>query len=205
MFIIKLILVFSFPVSHSAPASSKRPHIIFFLFDDLGYNEVNWINGNENRYHLPTLDSMAREGVVFASQYYVGTICTPSRAMLMTGRYSTRLGTQSYVIYPETPWAVAKEEEFIPQILSKHAGYTNFGVGKWHLGMMAEWALPTNRGFHRWDGYLGGCKTIWTHVSACCTANSSLHDQDYICSIEDQSPEPKDEQDNRRYDWYRNA
>jgi len=197
IFLISLVILCSDALS--TPVSSKRPHIIFFVFDDQGYNEVNWVNGNENKYVLPTLDSLAKEGVALESQYYVGPICSPSRSMLMTGRYTTRLGTHANVIYWDTPWAIAKEEEFIPQVLSEHGGYTSYGVGKYHLGAMSEWALPTQRGFHKWDGYLQGCGSIWTHVASCCTADTPLNDQEYIC--------PKDEtedKDYRGYDWFRN-
>ena len=94
---------------------------------------------------MPTLDRLAAEGVTLDSQYYVGPICSPTRSMLMTGRYTTRLGTQSTVIWFDTPWAVPRQEEFIPQILSKHGGYKTYGVGKYHLGMVTEWALPNRR------------------------------------------------------------
>ena len=102
--------------SATSPASPSRPHVIFVLFDDQGYNEVNWVNGNDKRYVLPTLDSLASEGVALESNYYVGPICSPSRSMLMTGRYTTRLGTHANVVYWDTPWAVPKEEEFLPQV-----------------------------------------------------------------------------------------
>ena len=102
----------------ASPASPSRPHVIFVLFDDQGYNEVNWVNGNDRRYVLPTLDSLAAEGVALESNYYVGSICSPSRSMLMTGRYTTRLGTHANVVYWDTPWAVPKEEEFLPQVLN---------------------------------------------------------------------------------------
>ena len=184
----------------SSPASPSRPHIIFALFDDQGYNEVNWVNGNDGRYVLPTLDSLSKEGVSLASKYYVGPICSPSRSMFMTGRYTTRLGTHANVVYWDTPWAVAKEEEFLPQVLSEHGGYTSYGVGKYHLGMMSNWALPTNRGFHMWDGYLQGCESGWTHVASCCHAGSPYSDQKYICPAEADS----DEKDYRGYDWFRN-
>ena len=194
-----LLLLFLLSNASSSPASPSRPHIIFALFDDQGYNEVNWVNGNDNRYILPTLDSLATEGVSLASQYYIGPICSPSRSMLMTGRYTTRLGTHANVVYWDTPWAVAKEEEFLPQILSKHGGYTSYGVGKYHLGMMTDWALPTNRGFHMWDGYLQGCGSGWTHVASCCHAGTPYSDQKYICP-------PADDQDKdyRGYDWFKN-
>ena len=109
-------LLFLSSTASSSPASPSRPHVIFVLFDDQGYNEVNWVNGNERRYTLPTLDSLAAEGVALESNYYVGPICSPSRSMLMTGRYTTRLGTHANVVYWDTPWAVPKEEEFLPQV-----------------------------------------------------------------------------------------
>ena len=181
----------------SNPASTSRPHIIFVLFDDQGYNEVNWVNQNENRYIMPTLDLLSKEGVTFASNYYAGSICSPSRAMFMTGRYSTRLGLQANVVWNNIPWAVSQEEEFLPQILSKHGGYTSYGAGKYHLGMMSEWALPTSRGFDMWDGFLQGCGSEWTHVASCCEAGSSFDDKEYVC------PNVYD-QDFRGYDWFKN-
>ena len=110
-------LLFLCSTASSSPASPSRPHVIFVLFDDQGYNEVNWVNGNERRYVLPTLDALAAEGVALESNYYVGPICSPSRSMLMTGRYTTRLGTHANVVYWDTPWAVPREEEFLPQVM----------------------------------------------------------------------------------------
>ena len=197
--LVSFLVIFSatFNCKASDPASPSRPHIIFILFDDHGYNEVNWVNDNENRYIMPTLDSLSKEGVSLASNYYAGPICSPTRSMLMTGRYATRLGLQSNVIDEDTPWAVAREEEFFPEILSEYGGYTNYGVGKWHLGMMSDWALPTRRGFHMWDGYFQGCGSGWTHEVSCCTAGSYFHDEEYICTATGSS-------DTRGYDWFRN-
>ena len=194
----------------SAPASPSRPHIIFVLLDDQGYNEVNWVNENENKYIMPTLDLLSKEGVTFASNYYVGSICSPSRAMFMTGRYATRLGLQANVVWFDTPWAVPREEEFLPQILSEHGGYTSYGAGKYHLGMMSEWALPTKRGFHMWDGFMQGCKSGWTHVAACCSAGSSFSDEEYVCSYSNSmhaisgSWDETISGDWRGYDWFKN-
>ena len=195
-----IFLLLLYATASSSPASPARPHIIFVLFDDQGYNEVNWNNKTGSRYILPTLDSLAAEGVALSSNYYVGPICSPSRSMLMTGRYTTRLGTHANVIYWDTPWAIAKEEEFLPQVLSKHGGYTTYGTGKYHLGMMSEWAIPTSRGFDKWDGYLQGCGSSWTHVSACCPAGSPYNDQKYVCK-HGLGAKVKDY---RGYDWFKN-
>ena len=110
-------LLLTSSIANSTTASPSRPHVIFVLFDDQGYNEVNWVNGNDKKYVLPTLDSLAAEGVALESNYYVGPICSPSRSMLMTGRYTTRLGTHANVVFWDTPWAVPKEEEFLPLVI----------------------------------------------------------------------------------------
>ena len=202
-----IVLLFSCSTtsSSSSPASPSRPHIIFILFDDQGYNEVNWVNQNAGRYITPTLDLLADEGISLERNYYMGPLCSPSRAMLMTGRYATRLGVQANVVHYDLPWAIGKEEEFLPQVLGEHGGYTSYGAGKWHIGMMSEWALPTSRGFHMWDGYLTGCQGRWTHVASCCSANSSYSDQDYVCLNSRPSEEGDDEKDYRGYDWFKNA
>ena len=57
------LLFLSTTASSMSPASPSRPHVIFVLFDDQGYNEVNWVNGNSKRYVLPTLDSLAADKV----------------------------------------------------------------------------------------------------------------------------------------------
>ena len=82
--------------------SSPRPDIIFILADDLGHNEMGFMNGTR---HLstPHLDSLANSGVVLKN-YYVQPICSPTRSALMAGRYPMRLGTQSNVIFWDTPW-----------------------------------------------------------------------------------------------------
>ena len=86
-----------------------------------------------------------------------------------------------------------------PQVLSKHGGYTSYGVGKYHLGMMSEWALPTSRGFEKWDGYLQGCGSGWTHTASCCHGGSPYSDQKYICDWASGGGT----KDYRGYDWFR--
>ena len=84
----------------------------------------------------------------------------------MTGRYTVRLGTQSSVIYWDTPWGIALNETFIPQNL-KDAGYITGMFGKWHLGMYTEAYTPAHRGFDEHMGYYQGCESHYTHVAAC--------------------------------------
>jgi len=76
----------------------------------------------------PQLDSLANTGVILKN-YYVQPICSPTRSAFMTGRYTVRLGTQSNVIYWDTPWGPALNETYFPQNL-QDAGYRTAMFGK---------------------------------------------------------------------------
>jgi arylsulfatase B len=80
----------------------------------------------------PNLDALAKNDGVILKNYYVLPICSPTRSALMTGRYTVRLGTQSNVIYWDTPWGVPINETFLPQNL-KAAGYHTAMFGKWYV------------------------------------------------------------------------
>ena len=71
-------------------ALTSPPHIVVILADDLGWADVGW---NNPGLHTPTLDRMAREGVIL-NQSYVQPSCSPSRAAFMSGRYPYHLGLQ---------------------------------------------------------------------------------------------------------------
>eukprot|EP00656_Telonema_subtile_P051077 TRINITY_DN6788_c0_g1_i1.p1 TRINITY_DN6788_c0_g1~~TRINITY_DN6788_c0_g1_i1.p1 ORF type:complete len:540 (+),score=121.10 TRINITY_DN6788_c0_g1_i1:104-1723(+) len=169
-----------------------RPNILFILADDLGYNELNFMNKTRGL-HTPVLDSLANTGVVLKN-YYVQPICSPTRSALMTGRYTVRLGTQSNVIYWDTPWGVPLNETFLPENL-KDAGYSTAMFGKWHLGMFKQGYTPRKRGFDEHMGYYQGCESAYTHVAGCCSAGSPDHDQQYVC---DSGPSQY-----QGYDWFK--
>ena len=83
----------------------------------------------------------------------------------MTGKYTARLGTQSNVIYWDTPWSVPLEHAFVSERLQA-AGYDTALFGKWHLGMHADAFTPLSRGFGAHVGYYQGCESAFTHVAA---------------------------------------
>jgi len=111
----------------SSPAVAA-PDILFIVADDLGYNEVNFMNDSRGIL-TPELDKLASGGVTLTN-YYVQPICSPTRSALMTGRYPLLLGTQSNVIYWDTPWAVPKNHTFLPELLQQ-AGFETALFGKW--------------------------------------------------------------------------
>jgi len=129
------------------------PHIVFVLVDDWGYNDF----GQRSTYMdfvTPTLDSLADNGILLET-YYTNEMCGPSRASLMTGRYSLRLGVHgSSDELPFTEVTLAQE--------LKSAGYRTYIVGKWHLGQSRTELFPTNRGFDYFYGYVIGYESYWT-------------------------------------------
>jgi len=187
-------LLLTLACAHAATAAAK-PNIMFILADDLGYNELNFMNGTRG-IMTENLDKLANAGVILKN-YYVQPICSPTRSALMTGRYTIRLGTQANVIFWDTPWGVPVNETFVPQNM-KDAGYDTAMFGKWHLGMFKQDYTPARRGFDEHMGYYQGCESAWTHVSACCSAGSPDHDNQFICESGKWGAK-----DYRAYDWFK--
>ena len=82
------------PNEASSDPSKRPPNIILILADDMGFNDLSLYNGGAGDGSLmtPNIDSLGLEGVVFDNGYAANAVCAPSRASIMTGRYSTRFG-----------------------------------------------------------------------------------------------------------------
>eukprot|EP00050_Salpingoeca_kvevrii_P022789 m.132160 g.132160 ORF g.132160 m.132160 type:complete len:571 (-) comp9828_c0_seq1:170-1882(-) len=184
-----LVAIATLPAS---AAVQQPPSVVFILADDLGFNELGYQNTSRGLL-TPNIDGLAASAVRL-KQYYVQPICSPTRSALMTGRYTIRLGTQSNVIYWDTPWGISLNETFLPQHF-QHAGYQTAMFGKWHLGMFRPEYMPPARGFDTFRGYLQGCGSAYTHIASCCTAGSATDDQDFVCK-------PSGAKDYRGYDWF---
>ena len=140
--------------------AQSKPHIVFLLLDDLGYNDVGWHN-HFNDVLTPALDSLARNGTIL-EHFYTQPICTPTRAALMTGRYPIRNGMQHATIANSSPWGLPLNETLLSDKL-KSLGYATAIVGKWHLGFFKEEYLPLKRGFDQQVGYYGGNENYFFH------------------------------------------
>ncbi|XP_078681478.1 arylsulfatase B-like isoform X2 [Branchiostoma floridae x Branchiostoma belcheri] len=132
----------------------RRPHIVFILADDYGWNDIGY---HDSFIQTPNLDRLASEGVKLEN-YYVQPICSPSREQLMTGRYQIRYGLQHSVITHDRPHGLPLDEVTLAQKL-KDSGYSTYIVGKWHLGFFEKGYLPLARGF---DRFYGG-EDYWSH------------------------------------------
>lgn len=137
----------------SAEAGSQ-PNYVVILADDLGYADVSY-NGCRD-IQTPHIDSIAANGVQCTSAYTSYSVCGPSRAGLITGRYQQRFGFERNPQYrPDDPnMGLPQDEHTLAEAL-KGAGYTSGIIGKWHLGAHPS-NHPLSRGFDSFFGHLGG-------------------------------------------------
>ncbi len=124
-----------------------KPNVIVINADDLGYGDLNCYGNTVNK--TPYLNQMAQKGTVFTSCYCASSLCTPSRAGLMTGCYPSRV-SMNRVLFPGEGYGLNDKEYTLPKMF-KQNGYKTMIIGKWHLGDQAEF-LPDRYGF---DDYYG--------------------------------------------------
>ncbi|MBT3194492.1 MAG: sulfatase [Verrucomicrobia bacterium] len=128
---------------------TTKPNIILINCDDLGYGDLACYGSERN--DTPHLDQLATEGVRFTDFYMASPVCSASRAAMLTGCYSQRIGFADYqVLFPGQAQGLNTKESTIAKQL-KRVGYDTKIIGKWHCGDQPEF-LPTNHGF---DEYFG--------------------------------------------------
>lgn len=145
--------------TEAAATSNRPPHIIIILADDLGFDDVS-LHGND-QIPTPNIDALGYQGQIL-NRHYVAPMCTPSRSVLMTGKYSLRTGMQHSVISNPEPWGLPLDQRLLPEYL-RELGYRTNMVGKWHLGFAWTGMTPTHRGFDHFRGYWGSYMDYWQH------------------------------------------
>lgn len=144
-------LLFAGCMADRSGESDRMPNIIILFADDLGYGDLGAYG--HPTIHTPNLDAMAAEGLKFTQFYTGASVCTPSRAALLTGRLPVRSGMADdriRVIFPPSEGGLPEDEITIAEAL-KTQGYATAAIGKWHLGHQ-EQHLPTSNGFDRYFG-----------------------------------------------------
>ena len=136
------------------------PNILFFVIDDLGWTDISH-NGAE--YETPNIDALYSNGVEL-SNYYVHPDCSPTRAAFLTGKYAWKTGLQNLGTVPpgtiqHIPFNTPTLAEFMQM-----AGYSTYGIGKWHLGYAAWNMTPIERGFDSYFGYFQGEQFYYNHT-----------------------------------------
>ena len=128
-----------------------KPNFIVVFVDDMGYGDLGCYG--HPTINTPNLDKMAYEGQKWTQFYSASSVCTPSRAGLLTGRLPIRngmIGKQTRVLFPNSKYGLPDSEITIAEKL-KESGYKTAAIGKWHLGHKKEY-LPLQHGF---DYYYG--------------------------------------------------
>lgn len=141
--------------SLGAAAQSDRPNLLFLYADDMGWGDASF-NGRKD-WPMPNLDRLAREGTVFDRWYTGSPLCAPSRACLLTGRYTIHNTVRGNSV------DLPASEVTIAEAL-KPLGYRTALTGKWHRGRRADGGFthPLDQGFDSTFGYLDA-RHAWEH------------------------------------------
>ncbi|MDZ4782086.1 MAG: sulfatase [Planctomycetia bacterium] len=132
---------------HAAATAAPTPNVVLIYIDDLGYGDLGCYGAKD--YRTPHLDRMAAEGARLTRFYTAQPVCSASRAALLTGCYSNRVGFHG-ALNPWTRFGIHDGETTLAEVL-KSRGYATAIYGKWHLGHQPQF-LPTRHGF---DEYFG--------------------------------------------------
>ena len=156
-----LVLFFSFlffSCNSKEKTDAKKPNVIFILVDDLGWNDLGY--SGSNFYESPNIDSLSKDSYEFLTAYAASSVCSPTRASIMTGKHPARVNITDWIpgfdpknrplLGPTDLNQLPLEEITIAEKL-KESGYKTFYSGKWHLG--SEGFYPEQNGF---DINIGG-------------------------------------------------
>jgi len=135
---------------NSKEPNPGRPNVVIILADDLGYGDVSY-HQHPKEVHTPNIDRLASRGIRMTNAYANCSVCAPTRASLLTGRYSQRCG---FFDAGDSRAGLPTDEITIADLL-KQKGYKNGVFGKWHCGLDRDKHHPLNRGFHEFFGFLG--------------------------------------------------
>ena len=130
-------------------AAADRPNVVVIVTDDHGYADLS-VHDHPAEVKTPNIDRMARRGVRFMQGYASAYVCAPTRASLLTGRYSQRFG---FFTASDSRAGMPLTELTIANLLRKE-GYATGAFGKWHLGLDMD-HHPLRRGFDEFYGFLG--------------------------------------------------
>ncbi|KAK7239798.1 sulfuric ester hydrolase [Aureococcus anophagefferens] len=160
-----------------AAAAETRPHVVFVMLDDVGFNDVGYASSDLGE-TTPFLDGLMADGVR-VDRLYGQQVCTPSRAAMLTGKLPIHLELQHWQVAPSEPWGLPTREATMAQYL-KALGYSTHMVGKWHLGHYNNASTPLNRGFDSFYGFYSGGVDYLTHVSQeACLNRTDFDDDDF--------------------------
>ena len=156
--IILLHLFFSCNINNER---NDKPNIILIVADDLGYGDLS-IFGNKNIL-TPNIDKLGEEGIVFTDFHSNGSVCSPTRAALLTGKYQQKVGVGGVITAKNHRDKGLSIDEITFANIAKESGYKTGIFGKWHLGYDPLYN-PINQGFDEFIGFVSGNVDYHSHI-----------------------------------------
>ncbi|KHJ39395.1 arylsulfatase [Pedobacter glucosidilyticus] len=156
LFVYVIITLISYTTIAQENASIK-PNVIVILLDDAGYADFGFMGSKDLQ--TPEIDKLAKSGVVFTDAHTSATVCSPSRAGLITGRYQQRFGFECNGTGDSLGLDTS---EITLGAALQQKGYKTIAIGKWHLGDR-EIYQPNARGFDEFYGFLSGSRSYFPH------------------------------------------
>jgi len=156
-FVRSLLVLAPLLAASASAATARLPNVVIIFNDDMGYADVGVFGAKG--YATPNIDRLAREGVQFTNFHVAQAVCSASRAALLTGCYSNRIGLHG-ALGPGATHGIHAAETTIAELL-KSRGYATGMAGKWHLGHREPF-LPPRHGFDESFG-LPYSNDMWPH------------------------------------------
>jgi arylsulfatase A-like enzyme len=143
--------------------SPSSPNILCIMVDDLGFGDLSCQGAKDLR--TPHIDQLAAQGMRMTQFYANCTVCSPSRASLLTGRYPDMVGVPGVIRqFENNSWGYLDPGAVLIAEPLNQRGYQTAIIGKWHLGFEAP-NTPNDRGFGYFKGFLGDMMDdYWTHL-----------------------------------------
>ncbi|WP_158839551.1 sulfatase-like hydrolase/transferase [Polaribacter sp. L3A8] len=138
----------------SKKLKNVQPNVIIILIDDAGYVDFGFMGSEDLQ--TPNIDKLAKSGVVFTDAHVSATVCAPSRAGLITGKYQQRFGFEAN---GTAGIGLSDNVTTIANVFQKN-GYNTYALGKWHLGEDVS-DHPNQRGFDDFYGFISGSRSYF--------------------------------------------
>ena len=138
---------------------NTKPNIIVIIVDDAGYIDFGFMGSKD--LDTPEIDKLAKDGVVFSDAHVSATVCAPSRAGLLTGKYQQRFGFEANGTGDEYSGDLGLSDDVVTMadVFQKN-NYKTIAIGKWHLGGTAS-DHPNQRGFDEFYGFIAGGRSYF--------------------------------------------
>jgi autotransporter-associated beta strand protein len=164
--------------------AAAKPNIVMIVSDDAAYSDFGFsaaLNNRPTQFETPNLDALAQSGVVASSYYSATSLCSPTRAGILTGQYPQRFGYEDNLQNNINSTQGLNSEQITIAERLKPLGYTTGIVGKWHLGFHDGVNRPGDKGFDESYGLLGGGRDYWESGNAinAIWKNNVYHENQY--------------------------